>query len=247
MLIGIAGGMASGKSTFAHELGRMLSLPVIDADAISRKVFERPEVQEQLRLRWDIEINDREKHLGIISGESKRPYYKDITDERGKFNRQRIGELVFNNPLELNFLQSVVGPLIKNEIDTQIERYNTRYHFAVILDIPLLFESPDWTDPLWLKCHRMVFIQCDREKRIDNYTYRSGLKPEKAKADLIAREKLQWDLERKINEALFHCIPFVTIENNGTRDEFQKKIRKYQLELYNSNIGLYNEVYGIRP
>lgn len=237
MLIGIVGGMASGKSTFARQLGWMLSAPVIVADDISHEVFKLPEVQEQLRLRWNIEKS---------SGDARRPHFKGITDEHGIFNRQRVGELVFNNPLELRFLQSVVGPLIKEEINSQIKRYDTGYHFAVILDIPLLFESKDWENPLWLSCDRFVFIETELVRRIRNYAHRSGLSYEKAEADLLAREKLQWDIEHKKNEALFYHKPFVEIENNGTKEEFYEKTMNYQRELYKANVGFYNEVYGIK-
>lgn len=131
-IIGLTGGIATGKST-ASQILKGKGFPVIDADLIARKVVE----------------------IG-------KPVYNDIVCTFGEeilnedltINRVKLGDIIFKN-LELRRkLNSIVHPRVTSEIVMQVDKY-VRNSKVIFLDIPLLIEEKenlkDLTfDEIWL-------------------------------------------------------------------------------------------------
>tara|TARA_Y100000034_G_scaffold103692_1_gene129524 strand:- start:4164 stop:4775 length:612 start_codon:yes stop_codon:yes gene_type:complete len=140
-VIGIVGGIASGKTTVAQEL-RRLGSGHINADKIGHDVLEIEEIRQQLEMRW--------------SGNG----YGHITKPSGEIRRDIIANIVFNDPKELEFLNDVCHPVIHDRIEQKLGYFHPEYTKAVVLDVPLLLEA-EWN----VLCDIIVFVECPIDKR----------------------------------------------------------------------------------
>lgn len=118
-ILGLTGGIASGKSTVSHYLNE-LGAGVVDADKVARMVVEP----------------DTPGLAKIVS------YFgTSILNEDGSLNRKKLGELVFSDAKKLDNLMQITGPLIRTEISNQVEQFKKGKVKLIVLDIPLLFEG----------------------------------------------------------------------------------------------------------
>jgi dephospho-CoA kinase len=139
-IIGIAGGIASGKSLVAEQL-RQLGATVISADAAAHDVLELEEVKHLARQRWTDAI---------------------LTSD-GRIDRQALGRIVFapppDGPRERAYLEQLTHPRIGEIIRRQLVEVAGRAA-AIVLDVPLLYESG------WNKtCDTIVFVDAPRSQR----------------------------------------------------------------------------------
>ncbi|XP_061873112.1 dephospho-CoA kinase domain-containing protein-like isoform X3 [Colius striatus] len=118
-LVGLSGGIASGKSTVVAVL-RELGCAIIDADAVAREVVQPPS----------------KAHQQIVHA-----FGTQILLENGEINRQALGDIIFSHPEKRQLLNSITHPKIQKEMLKQILKYFVLGHRYVILDIPLLFET----------------------------------------------------------------------------------------------------------
>ena len=116
LVIGLTGGIGSGKSTVA-EMFAALGVPVIDMDHIARQIVEpgQPALTQITR-----EFGTR------------------ILDNKGQLNRRKLRELVFATKDKRRRLEAILHPLIRQETKRQLAELDTLYCIVVI---PLLIES----------------------------------------------------------------------------------------------------------
>jgi dephospho-CoA kinase len=119
-VIGLTGGIASGKSTVARFLGE-LGAVVIDADKVGHEAFE-PNTQS-----WR-EVVDA--------------FGKEILTPDGEVDRKKLGQIVFSDPEALNRLNQIVHPRIYTLVKARLEDYRRRGVKVVVLEMPLLVEVP---------------------------------------------------------------------------------------------------------
>jgi dephospho-CoA kinase len=137
-IIGILGGIASGKSTVAAEFGR-LGCAVISADALAHDLLREEPVREQLLRRFG----------------------RQILQPTGQIDRARLAELVFGDAEKLCALNKVIHPRVLQRTEELIEQYNQCEHAqAIVLDMPLLAEV-GWAN----RCDRLIFVRCDGVQR----------------------------------------------------------------------------------
>jgi len=141
-VIGLVGGVGSGKSTVAAELGR-LGCAVIDADRIAHAMLTRDDVRQEVRRRWG----------------------SDAFDPDGQVDRDALGAIAFSDPASLARLSAILHPLIRQAGQEQLARCLARAEApAVVIDAPLLIEA-GW-DTL---CTHLVFVESspvDRARRV---------------------------------------------------------------------------------
>jgi dephospho-CoA kinase len=141
-VIGIVGGVGSGKSTVAKELAR-LGCAVIDADRIGHELLGAPDVREELHRRWG---------AGIL-------------DESGQVDRGALGRLVFADPDQLAALNGILHPRIRREAESRIASARACADVpAIVVDAALLLEA-GWDDV----CTHRVFVRslpADRRSRV---------------------------------------------------------------------------------
>ncbi len=118
-IIGLTGGIATGKSTVTNHL-RAQGIPVIDADDLSRRV-----------------VQPGEPGLALI----KEHFGPHVILDTGELDRQALGKIIFGDKGQRQQLNELLHPLIAAEMDREIARLKQRGDMLIMLDIPLLFET----------------------------------------------------------------------------------------------------------
>src|SRR5699024_928490 len=158
-VIGLTGGIASGKSSVS-ELLTAHGFKVVDADVASRKAVEKGT-----------------KGLAQI----KEVFGEEDIDENGNMNRSYVGDVIFNQPEKRLELNEIVHPLVREIMEQEKEAY-LEEGYNVIMDITLLFENDlqDTVDEVWL-------VYTSESIQIDRLMERNDLSMEDAKARVYSQ------------------------------------------------------------
>jgi dephospho-CoA kinase len=147
-IIGILGGIGSGKSTVAREFAK-LGCGVIDADKIAHALLAENAVREE-----------------VVS-----LFGPEISDSSGNIDRSKLAETVFANSEKLALLNKIIHPRVLEQAEELIRQYNGQSDInAIVLDMPLLTEV-GWDK----RCDRIIFIDCDRQLRAQRAAKTGGL------------------------------------------------------------------------
>lgn len=147
--IGLTGGIGSGKSTVAQRL-QQRGFPIIDADAISRSMTQAH---------------------GAAMNAIQNTFGADMLTPEGALHRDRMRDLIFANPQAKKQLESIIHPLVAQEIAAQEKQAVERGATCVVYDIPLLVESQKWQDYVDL----IWVIDCSPTTQIARVCARNGL------------------------------------------------------------------------
>ncbi len=168
LVIGVVGGICSGKSTVARMFGQ-LGAVVLDADAAAGDVLARKEIRDAIRVRW---------------GEG-------VFDDDGTLNRAAVSRIIFgddsHSARERAFLEGLVHPQVRETFEAAISECRLRGVPAVVLDVPLLVEAGWHT-----ACDVIVYISSapgDRQRRAAERGWPPG--------ELARREATQWAVAQK--------------------------------------------------
>ena len=149
MRIGLTGGIGSGKSTVARVLTKC-GAAVIDADAISR----------QLTAPGGLAIPAIASQFG-----------NQFVTAEGAMNREMMRQLAFDDPVSRHRLESIIHPLVRDEVIAQTGRAIAAGRTCLVFDIPLLVESGRWRQEV----DRVLVIDCSEATQIDRVTTRNNL------------------------------------------------------------------------
>jgi len=129
-VIGLTGGIGSGKSAVARLLAE-LGAVIIDADKIGHEALKP----------------DTEVWCEVVSAFGQR-----ILTPGGDINRKKLGEIVFGNPASLLKLNQIMHPRMYERVTAQLEEYRRRGVDVAVLEAPLLLEA-GWAslvDEVWV-------------------------------------------------------------------------------------------------
>lgn len=184
-IIGLTGGIGTGKTTVSDYLAHRYQLPVLDADIYAREAVQ----------------------LGspILSKIFER-YGSDIQLPDGKLNRKRLGEIIFSNVEDRQWVEQQIHPYVRDRIQFQLD---TLKSLTVVLVIPLLFEAnmTDLVTEIWV-------VSCSTEQQLRRIIERDRLSPEQAKI----RINNQLPLPEKIARA------DIVIDNSSTPKALLKQV-----------------------
>ena len=139
-IIGILGGIGSGKSTVAAEFAK-LGCKVIDADKIAHELLDNKSVKEKI--------------VGLF-GEA-------VLDSSGRIEHKKLAGVVFTCGDKLASLNRVIHPLVLERAEELIEQYNQQNQVkAIVLDMPLLVEV-GWNR----RCDKLIFVDCEQKIRAE--------------------------------------------------------------------------------
>ncbi|WP_226604785.1 dephospho-CoA kinase [Bacillus cereus] len=196
VVIGLTGGIASGKSTVS-EMFRELSIPVIDADIIAREVVERGKPAYN-------------KIVEVFGAE--------VIQQDGELDRPKLGSIVFYNEEKRLQLNKIVHPAVREEMNRQKEMYIKEGMQAIVLDIPLLFESK-----LTSLVDRILVVAVTPDTQLERLMKRNGFSEEEA----TARIQSQMPLAEKVKNA------DEVINNDGTimgtKTQLQVILKKWNI------------------
>ena len=149
LVIGLTGGIGSGKSAVADEFAR-LGATVVDTDAIAHELTGPG---------------------GAAIPEVTRQFGNAFVDAAGAMNRERMRDLVFSDPDEKKRLEALLHPMIRAESARRIASAAGPYALHVV---PLLIESPGYRE----RVGRVLVVDCPEELQVTRVRQRSGLSEE---------------------------------------------------------------------
>ncbi|MCR8971735.1 dephospho-CoA kinase [Staphylococcus aureus] len=158
-VIGLTGGIASGKSTVS-ELLSVFGFKVVDADKAAREAVKKGS-----------------KGLAQV----REVYGDEAIDENGEMNRRYMGDLVFNHPEKRLELNAIIHPIVRDIMEEEKQEY-LKQGYNVIMDIPLLFENEleNTVDEVWV-------VYTSESIQMDRLMQRNNLSLEDAKARVYSQ------------------------------------------------------------
>jgi dephospho-CoA kinase len=157
-LVGLTGGIASGKSTAAELFGE-LGIEIIDTDHLA--------------------------HLITGPGGAAIPaiienFGEAFLDDQGALNRSRMREDVFNSIEHRKLLEDIMHPMIREAVEHRVAYAHSSYAIVVV---PLLYESAFFKE----RVDRILVVDCEEETQIQRALKRSGLTSEILKGIMKAQ------------------------------------------------------------
>jgi dephospho-CoA kinase len=160
-VIGLTGGIATGKSTVGQLLQEHHGLPVLDADLFARQAL-------------------------APGTEAARA----VLERYGTLDRPALGHIVFGDPAERHWLEQLVHPLVRQRFDQELtslaEEPVGAGQSAVVLMIPLLFEAG-----LEGLCSEVWLVDCDEHQQLARLMARNGLTQAEAQGRTNAQWPLE--------------------------------------------------------
>ena len=150
-LIGLTGGIATGKTTVSNYLGDRYGLPILDADVYAKEA---------------VEIDS------LIFQEIVKRYGSEIQLENRALNRTKLGDIIFNNTDEKVWLEAQIHPYVRKRFQEGIDSLNNQ---IIVLSIPLLIEAnlTHLVSEIWV-------VSCDYEQQIQRLQQRNLLTQQQA-------------------------------------------------------------------
>jgi dephospho-CoA kinase len=146
LVVGLTGGIGSGKSAAAEEFGR-LGATVVDSDAISHRLTQPG---------------------GAAIAQLRQLFGADFVDPAGALDRTKMRALVFRDPAAKRKLEELLHPMIRAESERAIAMASGPY---VVHVVPLLIESPGYRQ----RVTRVLVVDCPESVQADRVRRRSGL------------------------------------------------------------------------
>ncbi|MDX9873259.1 MAG: dephospho-CoA kinase [Clostridia bacterium] len=168
-IIGLTGGIASGKSLISGKLKEWGAM-IIDADEIARALTgpDSPALRE-----------------------IRRSFGDEVFNADGTLSRKKLGTMVFNSVEARNRLNGLLHPLVQTEIKRQLAENKEKDWPLLVIDAPLLLEAglEKMTDEVWV-------VALDEQEQVRRLMARDALTREEASRRLAAqmplKEKLQY-------------------------------------------------------
>lgn len=159
-VIGLTGGIASGKSTVARFF-RDHEIPVLDADVLGHRTYEP----------------GTDTFAAVVAA-----FGQDLVAADGTIDRRVLGGKVFGKPDELKRLTDVVWPGIRKLASEALSEYETAGNHLVVLEAAVLFEAgwEDLVDEVWV-------VVVESEIAVERLAARNGLEPEAARARIASQ------------------------------------------------------------
>jgi len=175
IVVGIAGGVASGKSFVSEQL-EILGARILDADRVAHEVLLETDVKNSIRRRW---------------GDS-------VFDNQGEVNRKEVAKIVFSKSPQgaedLKYLEGLTHPRIGQRLRKQMDEFaSDKKTKVVVLDAAVMFKAG------WDRfCDKIIFVDAPRDVRLARAKSRGW-----SEMNFVAREAAQETLDVKKNHADF--------------------------------------------
>jgi dephospho-CoA kinase len=166
LVIGLTGGIASGKTTVANLFKQQFKIDIVDADIVAREVVE-PGTPG---------LNAIIEHFG-----------NDIVLDNQLLDRAKLRERIFSDPEEKEWLNQLLHPIIREKMLEDLQQVTSDY---VLLVVPLLIENN-----LESLCDRVLVVDVDPNTQISRTMKRDNVSEEQARAILASQASRQQRLD----------------------------------------------------
>lgn len=163
LVIGLTGGIASGKSTVSNFF-KELNITVVDADIEARQAVMKGE----------------SAYFKIIA-----EFGEEVLIADGEIDRQKLGSIIFHHEEKRQLLNNIVHPEVRKRMSAQVEKAKQNGEEVVVLDIPLLFESK-----LTYMVDKTLLVFVDNETQLKRLIARNNLSVEDAEARIHSQMPL---------------------------------------------------------
>ncbi|MCC5641915.1 dephospho-CoA kinase [Nostoc sp. CHAB 5824] len=161
-IIGLTGGIATGKTTVTNYLASAYNVPILDADIYAREA-----------------VSIGSPILGAIA----QRYGEQILLPDGSLNRQKLGEIIFNRQDERNWIDNLIHPDVRDRFLKAIALSSSQ---TLVLVVPLLFEAgmTDLVTEIWV-------VHCSQEQQLQRLIQRNNLNGEQARARINSQLSIE--------------------------------------------------------
>lgn len=161
-IIGLTGGIATGKTTVANYLANAYNLPILDADIYAREA---------------VAVNSP------LLGQIFKRYGEKILLADGSLNRQKLGDIIFNNQQERLWIDNLIHPYVGDRLSRGIKEISVE---TLVLVVPLLFEAgmTDLVTEIWV-------VSCSPQQQLERLMQRNQLTLEQAQARISSQMPLK--------------------------------------------------------
>jgi dephospho-CoA kinase len=156
-IIGLTGGIATGKTTVANYLATAYSLPIFDADIYARDA-----------------VSVKSPILQAIA----QRYGEQILLADNSLNRPKLGEIIFTNQAERSWVENLIHPYVRDRLIVETRLIASRLIASrLVLVVPLLFEAQmtDLVTEIWV-------VSCSEQQQLARLMQRNNLTLEQAQA-----------------------------------------------------------------
>ena len=160
LVVGLTGGIGSGKSAAAAEFGR-LGATVVDTDAIAHELTQAG---------------------GAAVAQVRRLFGDDFVDATGAMDRAKMRALAFRDPAAKKQLEQLLHPMIRAESERRIAAASGPY---VVHVVPLLVESPGYRQ----RVTRVLVVDCPQDVQVERVRQRSRLPEEEIRRIVASQAK----------------------------------------------------------
>lgn len=161
-IIGLTGGIGSGKSIVSDYLATKYDVPILDADDYAKEAVSTDSpILEKIKQR----------------------YGNQILHSDGTLNRSRLGEIIFNQPTEKKWLEQQIHPDVRQKIETALSQLEAS---CVVVVIPLLFEAKmtDLVTETWV-------VYCSPQQQLERVMKRDQLSEKDARSRIDSQLSLE--------------------------------------------------------
>jgi dephospho-CoA kinase len=195
LIVGLTGGVASGKTAVSRIL-KEEGAYIINADQIARELVlpHKPAWSELIRA-----------------------FGQEILQEDGSIQRKKLADKVFADPKQRKFLNQILHPRIKEEMDRRAKEIGEKDPEAiVVIDAPLIIELGDHRE-----MDKLIVVTSTQPQQIERLKDRDGTNPEEA----LRIVSSQMPLKEKLKFADY------VIRNEGSMEEMKKRAKEVYQEL----------------
>lgn len=166
-IIGLTGGIGTGKTTIANYLAHHHRLPILDAD-----IYAREAVQEDSPI-----LNEIFERYGVA-----------VKLPDGTLNRKGLGEIIFRYPVEKQWVEQQIHPYVRDRILAELDTLEAA---TIVLVVPLLFEAnmTDLVTEIWV-------VSCLPEQQLQRIIERDRISEEQAQIRINNQLPLQEKVAR---------------------------------------------------
>jgi dephospho-CoA kinase len=210
LIIGLLGGVASGKSLVADQL-KALGAGILDGDRAGHEVLLQHEVKQAIYDRWGADVFEKDE----ISRGNTPHGTSNFSLATSHVNRAALARIVFPptsaGRAELEQLERITHPRIKLILEQQLASLTAHHVPVAVLDAPVMIKAG------WHKlCNIIMFIDAPRVARLERAKRRGW-----DEAEFDRREAAQEPLELK------RSLAQVVVDNSGTPEQTQKQVLKW--------------------
>ncbi|MGM0508768.1 MAG: dephospho-CoA kinase [Fusobacteriota bacterium] len=164
MILGLTGGIATGKSTVTKMIDENYDVKIIDVDMIAKNITQKYEIIQKIK-------NDFGDRI--------------INKKNGNINRKKLRKIVFSDEKKLQNLNNITHPAILDEVRNKIKKYKELKEL-IIVDMPLLFEVDFQSE-----VDKVLLVSCSKENQLKRLEKRDGISKKLAKNMIESQMSLE--------------------------------------------------------